>query len=398
MGAAEGDVFLKVRKLIAVSIVAGLSLALSWSGRVSAQEITSPYLEGPPTFTTVRHPGADIDVQDALIQAAGGTMIPLWDGSFTSNSTNYPFVMVGTNPTQGSVTTTIPSIIVPLIFRFNDGGHIHGLNPTVNACGEKHTALNLTRNSPIFLSFPYSPGGTSVGTTQYVDAFQRANFWGTVSSEPNYHTLISKTGQTGAVTISVPTADGNSVVGPCARIGQVDILWLDGKLQSLLIKMAALKPKVIPIFLSYNVFAYEGSPSLGAILGYHSEVVNTKGDQTYIYASFSDPNIFNVPIEDIDALSHEDAEWTDDPLVLTNINVTPAWGNVGQVSGCQTDLEVGDPLTGNAITVTNPTNHFTYHPQDLTFVPWFAQGTSSTSVNGWFDFNHVFTSSAVPCT
>lgn len=55
----------------------------------------------------------------------------------------------------------------------------------------------------------------------------------------------------------------------------------------------------------------------------------------------------------------------DDPLTLTDLNITPSWGNIGQVVGCQNDLEVGDALTGNAFTVTNSTNHFTYHPQDL---------------------------------
>ena len=50
-------------------------------------------------------------------------------------------------------------------------------------------------------------------------------------------------------------------------------------------------------------------------------------------------------------------------------NLTPSWGNVGQVQGfCQNKLEVGDPLTGNlAPPIFNPANGFTYHMRQLAF-------------------------------
>jgi hypothetical protein len=53
---------------------------------------------------------------------------------------------------------------------------------------------------------------------------------------------------------------------------------------------------------------------------------------------------FGVTGSDTVILSHELAEWVNDPFVN---NPTPAWGNTGQVVGaCQNNLEVGDPLTG----------------------------------------------------
>src|SRR5215472_16401835 len=62
------------------------------------------------------------------------------------------------------------------------------------------------------------------------------------------------------------------------------------------------------------------------------------------------------------------ASGMDDPF---GSNPTPAWGHVGQVGGCQNNLEVGDPLTGKNIqTVTMP-NGFTYHLQELAFFSWF---------------------------
>jgi hypothetical protein len=63
----------------------------------------------------------------------------------------------------------------------------------------------------------------------------------------------------------------------------------------------------------------------------------------------------------------------DDPLVN---NATPAWGNIGQVTGCQSNLEVGDPLTGTAFTAT--LNGFTYHPQELVFFSWFSRDVPSS--------------------
>ncbi|HVC43483.1 MAG TPA: hypothetical protein VND20_01595 [Candidatus Binataceae bacterium] len=372
-------------------------MVVGLAGFAAAQQSTPPWLPGAvPRFTVIRHPGLNVD--DALSQSLAGTTIPLWNGALPSPSNGYSFVMVGTDPAAGSVSTTVPTVVVPLIFKFHDIDGIHRLSPTVRACGVKYSAVSLTRKSPIFQSFAFTAGGTALGTTQYLDAFQRANFWSDVSTtSPNYHVLLSKTGQTLAVMVDVPTIDGSSIAGPCARIGEVDINWFDNTIvPALLLKMKALKPTVFPIFFSYNVFLTESGSC--CVLGYHSEIVNTKGTQTYAYAAFADPHIFSAAaVQDIDPLSHEVGEWMDDPLVQTDLNSTPPWGNLGQVSGCQNNLEVGDPLSGTGFTITNPANNFTYHPQDLAFAPWFAQGISSSSVNGWYDFTNQFATSAAPC-
>ena len=44
-----------------------------------------------------------------------------------------------------------------------------------------NTVTTNTVTSPVFDSTTtYVQGGVNVGTTQYIDAYQRANFWGTV--------------------------------------------------------------------------------------------------------------------------------------------------------------------------------------------------------------------------
>jgi hypothetical protein len=46
--------------------------------------------------------------------------------------------------------------------------------------------------SPIFNSgIDFVQGGVDLGNTQYIDAYQRGNFWSNVSTNTNYHALLS---------------------------------------------------------------------------------------------------------------------------------------------------------------------------------------------------------------
>ena len=66
-----------------------------------------------------------------------------------------------------------------------------------------------------------------------------------------------------------------------------------------------------------------------------------------------------------------------------------------QVSGCQANLEVGDPLSGT--TFNDTLNGFTYHPQELAFFSWFYHQSPSLGVNGWFSDQDTFRTFAAPC-
>src|SRR5207253_5616962 len=112
------------------------------------------------------------------VAVATGT-VPNWSSSFTTAGTTYNFTMVGTDPALGSQTSIVPTVIVPLIFKFSDGTV---LDPTQQACGVTNSPLTSVLNSPVLQSSSFSPGGTFVGNSQYVDAYQRANFWNSVST------------------------------------------------------------------------------------------------------------------------------------------------------------------------------------------------------------------------
>ena len=230
------------------------------------------------------------------------------------------------------------------------------------------SSVNRIKKSPIFNNFPFVEGTTNVGTTQYIDAFQRANFWQSVGSvTPNYHTLLSPVTTKTLQTIVVPPSAGVTVGPFCGtqKIGEVDINFVDAQLQALITKLK-IPATSLPLFINYDVFETNGGC---CILGYHSATVT---NQTYAIATYNDAGLFSKPIQDIHALSHELGEWMDDPF---GNNIVPTWGNIGQASGCQTNLEVGDPVTGTAFTAT--LNGFTYHPEDLVFFSWFARHTPS---------------------
>ena len=161
----------------------------------------------------------------------------------------------------------------------------------------------------------------------------------------------------------------------------MDISFFDSIAQGLITSLN-IPSNELPLFLSYNSFWTQGGC---CILGYHSV---TGSNHTYSVGAYSDAGIFSASgIQDIHALSHELGEWLDDPLIN---NIVPAWGHIGQQSGCQNNLEVGDPVTGNAFTVSKGGK--TYHPEDLVFLSWFARQTPSLAVNGWYTFLNGFAS------
>ena len=130
------------------------------------------------------------------------------------------------------------------------------------------------------------------------------------------------------------------------------------------------------------------------ILGYHS--VFSSPVQTYGVMDFDTTGAFNQAgstTADVSVSSHEINEWVNDPL---GNNGTPAWGNIGQVSGCQFNFEVGDPLSGTLF--PNVTlNSFTYHMQELAFFSWFYGAPSIGTHIAEFSNNDTFTTEAAAC-
>ena len=303
-----------------------------------------------------------------------------WSASFNSEGKTWKYSMVGTNPSHGSVTTTIPVTIVPLLLKFSNGKSFDG-TPQVSS----------TTSSPLFQNAQFISG-----TTQYGDAVQRAEFWKNVSTlSPNYHVLVGSPTIAKTITLSIPSVDGTTVVDSSSNktIGIIDINWFDPQLQTLLTSLN-FTPKMLPIFLSHDVYLSQGAPNLSncCIGGYHNAVTNAAGLQTYIWSTEAEASVQGGFGEDISALSHELLEWFNDPF--TN-NTVPNWiSPIAPQYLCNNALEVGDPLVGVVFTATGfPSDHL----QDVAFFNWFARQSHSTAIKGLYTYLGTFKSLSTMC-
>jgi hypothetical protein len=350
-------------------------------------------------------PAKNLDRGVALAQAAARTTIPLWKHQATYNSTPYLYEMVGRSPliAEAEQTTDIQTVIVPIKLTFTSFGNAtFDPNAKDQTCSPKGSASLLVSQSPIFNPIDGYPGGTYIGNGEYVDLFQRANYFRYTNPSginPNYHTNLL---YAHSAEVSVPVSGGDVVGGTCGNIGLIDFSTWDNYVQGTLFPLLHnTNPNLVPptklaVFLLYNVVLYNGSVSNCCILGYHSAFSDPAyGGAFHTYSSVEfDTNRTFTGVGDVSAMSHEIAEWMDDP---DGNNPTPSWGNVGQVNGCQANLEVGDPLSGTLAQIYMPANRYTYHVQDLAFTSWFYRDTNSTGVNGWYSLLGNFLTPSVPC-
>jgi hypothetical protein len=345
--------------------------------------------------------------------------IPVWTYSIKSarDGKTYSGQIVGQNP-AGGANSSIATYLIPvrLVFKYSSTTS-YVFDPTVtdSGClGGSNTAASLTEASPIFAPYTFTTGNDT-DTTQYSDHFNRANFWGSITNKGSYDTLLTLANGARALTspVTVTLTASNSyfanatvysVGGVCGSnsgnvnapgtIGVVNINSWDPIAQSL-IRSLGLNNKELPVFLFYNAVMSSGrSSNLNncCILGYHNAVGSPL--QTYAVAEFEgrDQTLFGG-VSDVSTLSHEINEWMQDP---SGTNATPAWGNVGQVSGCQSNYEVGDPLSGTLLPAITGPNNFGYHLQELAFYSWFYGGSSIAS-NGSYSNNGTFKGAAKAC-
>jgi hypothetical protein len=327
--------------------------------------------------------GSDLDAS-----LAGG--LQFYTANYNSLGTRMlPFNIVGTDPSLGANTTTVPTVIVPIKLTFLSSG--------VVLDGTNRVAA--TQNSPIFLTADYTTGGTDVGVTQYGDAIQRAEFWNLPGfSQAAYHVLLGAPTIAPTVSITVPVGSGNTYGS--GSIGVIKSSFFDAQLPAL---VATFGPNVLPIFLTDNVFeGDDGTINTCCILGYHnSEGAPIATAHTWIYAAYVRSGTFggNV-IQDVQALSHETAEWLNDPFVgafqLGGLNFVAPAVLPGQGGSCIINFETGDPLEAPPVVFTKVTNATTYHLQDEVFLPWYLHGTSF-SVNGYFTYLNTFPTFSTLC-
>ena len=99
-------------------------------------------------------------------------------------------------------------------------------------------------------------------------------------------------------------------------------------------------------------------------------------------AAFTSCGASDDVLQDIHALSHEVAEWLDDPF---GNNLVQPWAvPTAQQYGCTNVLETGDPVVG--IGWEQPVGGTTYHPEDEVFKSWFARDNPSVAYAGNYTF------------
>jgi hypothetical protein len=341
---------------------------------------------------------ARITPAQARASARAGTTVPEFTATQKVGTKSFKYTIVGKNPAikVSNASTTVNAEIVPVIMKFSNGDT---WDPTkTDSCDPGASALTRTQNSPIVKTQAHKFGGTSVGTVQVTNAFQRAEFWKDAQPtgiNPSYGVNLSfKTLK--PVTINVPNADAATAPISCGNglLGAAEINWLDNHLQTVVIpslKSQGVGTTTFPIFVLHNFVEYVTTTSNCCVLGYHNTFNTSAGAQTYGLAMYDNSGAFSGS-SDISAMSHEVAEWQNDP---DTINPTPAWGHIGQVSGCQSNLEVGDPLSGT--TFNDALGGFTYHPQELAFFSWFYHQKPSLGVNGWYSDQGTFKTFAKAC-
>jgi hypothetical protein len=343
----------------------------------------------------LRHPSA-ANAAGALTTTA---KLKTFTASVVDSGTTYKYTIVGKNPAIATLapSTTIVTQIVPLNIIFPGYSN---WDPTVaDSCDAGASALVRTQKSPIVNSQAYTWDGTAIGSAQYIDAFQRAEFWTYAKPSginPGYHVKL-KVSTLPTVNVIVPLTSAARAATSCGNhfLGAVEIGWFDHYLQTTVIPSLApsgVAANTLPIFLTHNVVWYIGTTTNCCALGYHNafKPTLTSPTQTYSVADY-DNSGFVVP-GDVTVLAHEVGEWANDPF--TN-NPTRPWGHIGQVTGCQKNLEVGDPLTGKSLAVAM--NGFTYHPQELAFFSWFYRQSPTLGLSGWYSNNGTFTTTQGTC-
>jgi hypothetical protein len=323
---------------------------------------------------------------------AGAKTVEHWSGSFTdpTNGVTYPFTMVGKAPSTNASSTT-PTDIVPvrLAFDANGGSVLDGTN-----------RVAAVQASPIFRdTYDYSsvaqssggPGALSPGNIgQLEDVTMRSQF---DKVGTGYHVLLGQPALHATETIKVPVGKGSmyatTPTGTPVVYGLVDFDWFASKVQEILGK-THIDSTHLPIVLTDNVMLADMKSGRCCTIGFHG-TSSTSGNgkqqvQTYIFAAYSTEGIFSTTqyIADIHALSHEVAEWADDPFVNNAVNpwLTPT----GSQHECASLLETGDPvvgigfnLPGNTYDAWNPRADGTWHPEDEAFLPWFARQAPNTT-------------------
>ncbi len=306
--------------------------------------------------------------------------LPQWNGSFTDNlgqTVNY--TMVGADPATSNATTRVRVYIIPVKTVFGPENGNATFDPLAVTLPGGQSLIDNIVASPLFSKgVVFDQGGTIVGRGQYIDAYQRANFWSSVSTNSRYHIAFMTPIVLPEKTINVAVKNGNVTTNPFGTkpVGQIYVNAFDSHLQKLMAKMPHVGPGVLPLFVTYDTYLTEAPLEGCCIGGYHSAIGSQPAGQTYAYTTYEDEA--GSFAQDVSAMSHELGEWLDDPFVDNSVNCLD-----NQL------MEVGDPLENNANYGAFPymLNGSTYNLQSLVFIGYFG-APPSTSLHSWLSFQN----------
>jgi hypothetical protein len=380
------------RKLaLACCLLAGIFAVVAATAAAGAAK---PAL--PTRDTTGDTPG--FTEQGGVTPLADAKTVDHWAGSFVdgSNSKTYSFTMVGKKPSLNQSSTT-PTDIIPvrIVFDANGGFALDGTSK-----------VDAVEASPIFASNDYSSVSNSSGgggalspgnVGQLEDVTMRSQF---NKVGTGYHVMLGQPSVHPTVTLKVPQGKGSAFVsGRGIVYGLVDSSWFSSQMMSIL-GSNKIDSTHLPIVLTDNVMLFNAKTGGDCCtIGYHGAALpvgvgagSTNGNgkqqvQTFIFSAYSTPGLFGGTnyIADIHALSHEVAEWGDDPFVNNWVNpwLTPT----APQYGCTPILETGDPVVGIGFNLgtnsfpadplidgsANKWDDGTWHPEDEVFLPWFSR-------------------------
>ena len=348
--------------------------------------------------------------------------VPHWWGSSVdpNNGVTYGYNMVGADPNSCSgsacdVTVTVD--ITPVVV--NVGGLTFDGSASVPA----------TLASPQFSNNDYgsTPAATvascGAGTSecrgpggvlsqdqagqalQLQDATMRSQF----NTYGSYHLRLNPVVHP-TVTIDVPSGKGTLLQsGRGVVFADVNIQWWATRIMNLLGSLPYTSPTHLPLVLTSDVLLFEGTDVTNCcVIGFHgagpvpSHTSNGPQNgngaqpvQTYAWATYLSPGIYARAnggsvwaLQDIHPLSHEIAEWADDPFI--NNWVEPWLTPTAPQYGCTNILETGDPVvaigfamgTNTYLQGPNPNGTQSadgfYHPEDEAFLPWFMRTAPNT--------------------
>jgi hypothetical protein len=306
--------------------------------------------------------------------AIAGPTIPHYRASFRHGGKTYSYTSVGTNPRRSHATTTVPVTFVPVkIVERSDG----------RSTKPGSTVIKSTTGSVIFHNSRATHG------TQYGADTLRSSYWRFVKKHRRWHVRLGEPARTSVHTIRVPANQGTDAVDRHGdHVMLVNELWLARRLGGISSRYSARR---LVAFLTYDTVAcanFTNTATCG-IGGFHSAAATRSGTHTFAWASWQRTGVFGASGADVVAMSHEIAEWLNNPFVNDRV---PRWSVRDEPQyGCSPLFEVGDPLVGHVFKING------LHYQDEANFSWFARQKPSIARRGWYSYKGTFRRFSARC-